>query len=908
MSLLIKTPPDQWPSADITQITNKFFWDFLNTSSNHDDPHITEAPYPGRQGLDAMRTIRSNQDSPPPQGETRASLIVKSELSTALAYQKDANLRAERRKREQGQVSCFVPSPLLLARRFLTSPEFLASDGYVHSQIRAEIFSSAICFHDAVTAKSPDIERNAYARIRSLIDFDKVAAALQTLEQSWKKRDSLRAANATSFIVYHMLASKGYLFLHFKAGRGTGKRRNNEKDNDNKSSTPSTELVQAYLEQSLLWRPGDRYEFRVRPEVRRLPSASELMNELDGVPIAIPGAGNILFQGLRFTHEQGLVGRVSGPPGSGKTSLGLAVAVALAPLGTRTIYLSCEEQGSDLTSRLQTLVPPFIRRTASYPRDVRSWFEPIAVPTEIDSSAEGLIAAINLLSSKLQGPIASKSDCPPGLIPLFVVLDGVHDLFMDRGDRADDRSVSHDRLKSLVDACRQLGAFVLLLSASGVEDVLFGADYLVDFVIRLDHQADMASGETPSRYLTLSKTRRQISRPGSHAFHLSGSKGFRISPHVGSQLEEQRAWRWREPNTSRVLDVLQTGIPLTGKERRYIPLVDLYERSNILITGEGSSGKAALALKLLTAPIVQVSALRRLGVKASGPKPRQELLWDEQVGRGSVTEAGRSDVEDEGEFEDVSEAAEIWDERHVWVSSQAQRPTRLRRVLVLSFLYQEAYYRRVWQSLAGSRSADTFIEPARPPRIAMDVESFSPGYLKPEDFLRIVSDQIVGAELSGFPYFGVLIDGLHNVYLQFPKLERSEMVWPLLYEVLRAKGLTVVTTHTSFAIDQNPAYALQDLEASRRRIGPLLHALVQGADFSLRVDRPARLKLKGQDQSDLMNLRLSRIHSSAALGQPLVLSQHYWDRERCVFRVVPTDVVDPILVGTRHDRRGRSDG
>jgi len=167
----------------------------------------------------------------------------------------------------------------------------------------------------------------------------------------------------------------------------------------------------------------------------------------------------------------------------------------------------------------------------------------------------------------------------------------------------------------------------------------------------------------------------------------------------------------------------------------------------------------------------------------------------------------------------------------------------------------------------------------------MDVESFSTGYLRPEDFLRIVSEAIEGAELSGFPYYGVLVDGLHNVYLQFPRLERSEMVWPLLYEYLRARGVTVVTTHTSFAIDQNKAYALQDLEASRRRIGPLLHALVQGADFSLRVEAPALFEMRGQKRK---RLRLSRIISSAALGQAILDSRHYWDRESGTIRIVAT--------------------
>ncbi len=53
------------------------------------------------------------------------------------------------------------------------------------------------------------------------------------------------------------------------------------------------------------------------------------------------------------------------------------------------------------------------------------------------------------------------------------------------------------------------------------------------------------------------------------------------------------------------------------------------------------------------------------------------------------------------------------------------------------------------------------------------------------------------------PYTGVLIDGMHNVFVQFPVLENEVNFWPQLYNMLRRRPLTVVTTHTEFELREN---------------------------------------------------------------------------------------------------------
>ena len=74
-----------------------------------------------------------------------------------------------------------------------------------------------------------------------------------------------------------------------------------------------------------------------------------------------------------------------------------------------------------------------------------------------------------------------------------------------------------------------------------------------------------------------------------------------------------------------------------------------------------------------------------------------------------------------------------------------------------------------------------------------------------------------------------------------PVLESSEIVWPAVYELLRTRGLAVVTTHTHFDISEYGSI-MQDLQASRRRVAPLLHALVQSSDYVVKLHPIASIR------------------------------------------------------------------
>lgn len=167
-----------------------------------------------------------------------------------------------------------------------------------------------------------------------------------------------------------------------------------------------------------------------------------------------------------------------------------------------------------------------------------------------------------------------------------------------------------------------------------------------------------------------------------------------------------------------------------------------------------------------------------------------------------------------------------------------KRPRTPQRVLVISFLYPQEYYQKIATSLRGLRKRIY-------PRLAeaeLDCKYFYPGYLTPEDFVSKITRAIEIAALNGKPYTGVLIDGVHNVFLQFPSLQKSDMVWPMLYNVLARSGLTTVTTFTTFAVNDYSSSDNDSSALSLERHVPFLHALVQASDYLICIEKTAQQK------------------------------------------------------------------
>jgi KaiC/GvpD/RAD55 family RecA-like ATPase len=843
---------------------NQIFYDSIHAELNWNfDPHLSG-------GLFATLLTK------PKEGRSflyRPTLILKRLVARAVLLELEigknrSRLKAARKKLgvQDGPIELTF-SPLFFVRQFFTDPDYLASDAYIHSLIRAEVFRSALRF--ASEHPSPDEPPavrtgHPFERIRWYIKFERVAASLQKIALHRRGRDNIDPVDATDFIVMHLLASRGHMALRFGAvadSKNLALKRRPDYE-------PQRMSRNAFLDNAdLIPPPHSYYEFKVLPEVKELPTAAELANELDGLPIPVPGIDTVLFGGLRFTEDNGVVMRISGKTGTGKTSLALGVALALAPLGTRTVYLSCEEQPVDLVHRIQTLVPPHVRRLEAFQSIEHDWFSAEHLsggPAERFRKVESFLDYVQKKTHDLGG---NKLATPPGAVRLLIVIDGVHEI-LGEGVVSSDIDPSH----RLVERCRDTGSCILVLSAKTEEKLPDELDYLVDFVGGVDFAPVQSPWEQPVRTFTLRKTRRQVSRVGTHVLHISGRQGLRISPHVAAQLDQRRHIKWVHPLSSMAFDFLQNPKSSPGN---FIAPIQIFDRSQILITGEGSGAKSAFGLKLLTSHLIpRDEDTGRLLSRRASARAEQEM-------QASFFANARDDDNDEDEDDrPQGPADEDPDVTSTWF--QSTLPKR-RRILILSFLYQEDYYLRTWKRIRKHRREDVRF-PDSLPRVDFDVHSFTPGYLRPEDFLRITGKLLDKQELEGWPYDGVLIDGLHNVYLQFPYLEQNEMVWPMLYELLRTRGLTVVTTHTHFTIESNidGQNLSSDLDSARRRVAPLLHALVQATDFSIRVSPEGSTRaaqLRGNYPGQKFDTRIDVI---GALGQSVRPTDLYWDRDKGV--------------------------
>jgi hypothetical protein len=802
----VRMDPEAWTSSRFAaDISHSFL--ALGRLGTVFDPHLAAGLF------DSLRTLRPTADIKAKRRPTftRPYTVLlhhfrHPQVMSSLSSSFDPRDPDKRNRPKQ-----YLFSPLFFLRQMLCAPDYPASESLAHVVVRAEIFSASVEF--AQRKDHPQL--NAFELLRSHVAFDQVAASLQKASFYYRNNDTFYPANTTDFIVGHLLASRGLALLAFAPGEGSYRR---ERRKERAQIGRDTFL----LNESLVLKGGD-YEFRILEDLDQLPAPAELVNELDGFPLPLPGADVIFARGIRSTTKWGVVGRVSGTSGVGKTTLALSIATALAPLGVTTYYVTGEEDPLDLEKRVYTLVPTFIARTRTFPRKLSHWFHaehlPLSVPSENRKAAFGLIDAfIQLYQS---AGITPSTDSPPGIVPLFVVFDGVHEL-IERSDTVSsvDRFVE---IRKIVERFRQLGAFVLIITAETDELVLRELDFKVDFVVLLENASPHEATEEPLRRFILHKTRLQYARHGAHILHISRRDGVKLYPRLSAQLDTFAQRKWKSPNISCWYDFLQTGV---GALQATKPLVRIFDRSHILVSGRGSVGKAGFALKLLMKPIIIEHRL-----------PIKPLFTTQE------------EDEEQKAFKDP------------------------RRVLVISFLYGEKYYLQLADKIKKNMSFDS-VGPEAAPEIALDVLSFYAGYLAPEILLSKILGRIDRYQLEGNPYSAVLIDGLHNVFLQFPRLEEAPMIWPMLFEILRVLGVTTVITHTQFEI-RGMAIGSQfraDVETAMHRVGPLLQTLVNAADFYIDISAGSSQSKPG----------LYEIEVVSALGQEVRKGPYFWNRENSI--------------------------
>lgn len=657
--------------------------------------------------------------------------------------------------------SIFVPSPLAILVNVLTVPSCPESTAYGFALARALLFS-----HFKIHPQASNLPR--HWEELSIADFQNT---IESFRIDLKHRDNtpLTKTKRTKIFSAHFLAMSGFYVLRF----GTVEKQSQ------KTSDAQLACLD-FLQRKQFLRPEqnneDLFEFRIAPGLVDLPDTQELLNSLMGVPVPLAGGATVFFGGLQRAHDNSLVMSVSGSAGTGKTSFALGLAASLAPFGTKCLYCTFEEGAETLKRRAMSLVPQYFRRTTLL-NPKTDWLYPVNLdPTKVKnvkSLVSDYLPVIKEHLATVLRPSEINMNSLPGVAPVLVVIDSLTTI------TANPEASQLEDFCAFVNELKQLNCIVLLLSAEGIPQ---GSrlEYLVDSVINLRHEHLDVAKEKPVRLFRLVKSRLQMSRPGSHVLHLSGERGFRISPQLPSQLDSHKIHKTPLPEFSEVIDTLRVdGKGFDPRQRELlnpvIParLINIYPRSKILIHGHGSSGKATIALRILMAH----SLVAKTGVKAKSNLSHKRS-----------------------------------------------------RILAISFLYPEKFYFDTFRTLSNGMSTESIPD--------LDVMALTPGFIGPEDFVDRVLLEIERGHLEGRPYTGMLLDGLHNTFLQFPALQENPMVWPALYSLLSHHELSIVTTFTTFS-KTHPSltrHNSDDEELILKGQLPFLHVIVQGTDFYLTVE------------------------------------------------------------------------
>jgi hypothetical protein len=167
------------------------------------------------------------------------------------------------------------------------------------------------------------------------------------------------------------------------------------------------------------------------------------------------------------------------------------------------------------------------------------------------------------------------------------------------------------------------------------------------------------------------------------------------------------------------------------------------------------------------------------------------------------------------------------------------------------------------------------------------VLSFYPGFIDAETVLARFQDKLRSASLHGAPYDAVVIDGLHNVLLQYPLLEKERLLWPAMYRLLRKTGIETVSTFTFFELAQGKEKSVEMSavsSASQPVIASdiLMHLLVSSCDYSFLAERSRQRPLTSEDVQVTLVSSIDRVTAAP--------QQFYWNsaRYRTSFRSSPS--------------------
>jgi KaiC/GvpD/RAD55 family RecA-like ATPase len=789
-------------------------------------PYALRADTESQQGDDEGHPVQYHP--------TRISCLIKQACACTIEWSQ-ANPRKGRRRlsrKSNRHDGAILVSPLSVAFDYLTSPELPGSRAYALLAIRSYLFDTFDSYPDGIIDRiDKDVHEFSTQEISTALSHIRTSVRVRHWSRGKDPIPPRTKLHDPEGLLRQYLGSTGILWLRFSA----------------------RDQAINFLQKGKWFDPENEYEMVQSPYVDHLPDLGQIVNELWGTPIPIRGADTVFRGGLKFSMRKGLVVAIHGGPGTGKTSLALALGAYLAPLEIDTLFLTGEETKEDLLARVENIVPEEYRRFTFYRKETlapKGWLtiQPYKLyQTDPGEMRQALSDAFDQLKSNLESQPQDGHGAPKPCRAI-VVVDGLHDFFMLSGRRGrDDEQASEFR--SFIEKCRGLRALVVLTtSEEWAGDAAL--EYLVDVAIRLTQTASpSAKSEAdlmakPDRYLLLNKARHQLCAIGGHGIQIAGLKGLRLSPQINYQLDTRAIWKTRVPSTGHLKTILRRTMDYSKRpsstEQKWLEealffenkySVDIYQGANIFINGRGSGGKAALAMKIACAPTFEME------------------------GSGSLL-------------------------RRVPVDE---------RILVVSFLYPEDYYedlidnlmpvfRREYRSESLSRPSEKVIR-------------LYPGYYKPNDLFNQIEWALRAAELEGTPYTCVVIDGIHNVFIQFPEIEAYRLIWPQLYALLRSRDITIITTHATLVSPTRVDGT--DVRIDDERSEPLRHALVQKTDFRIEVDpalpgeiaalMPHDKSEQGGVPTQSNDANTFSLRVLSAIHQPIPTRHLLWSRDRMIY-------------------------
>lgn len=520
---------------------------------------------------------------------------------------------------------------------------------------------------------------------------------------------------------------------------------------------------------------AERSEYRRAEGLVALPSIAELANIAFGIPIAISGFNDLISGGLRQGAGEGTVTLLRGGAGSGKTTLSISIQRVVEALGIPTVFLSSEESRSALLARRQSVLnlsqkshSRFLSESAPF-----TIIDTVSEKEDPSSSGSGITDLVQAVADRLEGKERGPNKAGQ-FARLFLVIDGIHNYILDEHKA---------EIRRLIAVCRQTNTHVLITSSDEWAHSQ-GVEYFVDNYFSLSTRVTRDPMPHVERGISILKTRHQSSLIGDHFMRFQDEGDLLFTPNFSELLKAHSRHVVLGPDRETYSKPFAVEVSSHSASQLNKRMLDLehYDRSVTLVYGRGSASKTSLCLRLLASPNVQGknSTKRILVVSFLSPDS-----YYQQKKRNFINRLGET------------------------LRASLARQQKISMDLVSSERLEESFPR--WND------------------IEVETLSFTPGMITAEEVYSAVASRIANFDVGSVRFSGILFDGLHNVFVQFPLLEKHSELWSALVNLVRRVGIKTVATFTDFEVWGARTLTTVDYENVRAK--PLLVALSQSIDY-----------------------------------------------------------------------------